>query len=138
MAKPPLSYESALRWSDETVKSEIPSDLRIYILGPEKVTETYQLDNKPATHDVEVRRAIQVTVGLTLGHALKNMSMENSKDFNVAVYRKLDSSTLNTSTPLYCAEGKQAMSSTLLLQARDVISLNYPPLRITGKPLLNQ
>jgi hypothetical protein len=126
-AMPPFSYESALKWSDETVKSAIPEAQRIYVLGPEKITETYQLDAKPAKHDVEVRRAVAMKLGLTLGQALTQFSFDRSKPIQISLYRQGPSDGANASTPYFTMKGRLPSSSTVGLKPRDVILISYVP-----------
>ncbi len=128
LAIPPFVYESALKWSDETVKSPIPAGERIYFLGPEKISEPYLVnDNQPATHIVEVRRTLAANGSLTLGSALKDPNFDHSKQFHVAVYCKTDLNTLNASVPYFRAEEKEAMAANLPLHPRDVVWIVYDP-----------
>src|ERR1700683_577836 len=85
---PLFNYKAASNWADETVKTDIPKADRIYIFGPEKVTETYLLDNKPTQHDVEVRRVVQWSASCTLESALEMIPLKKTKKFWVRIYRE--------------------------------------------------
>ena len=119
---PPFSYDSAVRWSDETVTSDIPRADRVYILGPEKVTETYTLDGLPSRHDVEVRRAIPFKHGLTLAEVFRHLRLDASRHLAVSVYRARAKSV---STPVFYGEAGQKSITTFVMEPRDVVWLFY-------------
>jgi hypothetical protein len=119
-AAPLFNYASATAWADETTKSEVPKAKRIYVFGPEKVTESYVLDNKPAKHDVDVRRIVQHQGHATLGTLLTNLP-KVPEDWVVTVHRRGDGARA-TLKVLY-GEG---VKSKFELEPLDAIEINAP------------
>lgn len=128
-ARPTFQYRSALKWCDETVRTDIPLDERVYILGPDKVTETYLSDGKPTQHDEEVRRVIRAQAYRTLGSLLKwVVSLEPGRAFTVSVYR----AGTENSAPVFQEVVKDPATIAFHLQPRDVIQIEYLPM--DGRP----
>ena len=57
-ASPPINYQSATSHADSTVDTTIPKKDRIYLLGPERIEESYVLNGSPAKRTGAMRRIL--------------------------------------------------------------------------------
>jgi hypothetical protein len=128
---PPFSYDSALRWADGTVKSDIPKQERVYILGPEKVGEIYTLDGWPRLHDVEVGRAVAFAPGLNLAEVLRRIPLDSSQHLTMSVYR---ASAKSLSDLVFRADVGDKSIATFTIEPRDVVWLIYFDPKAKPKP----
>ena len=133
MAMPPFSYDSAARWADETVTSDIPKAERVYILGPDKVTETYTLDGLPARHDEEVRHAVLFRSGLTVAQVLRNIRIDPKRHYFVNVYR---AGAVQSPPPCFQAEAGNAKLGKFVLQRRDIVEVVYYDPNEKARPVI--
>jgi hypothetical protein len=116
LAGPSFQYDSARTWTEETVKTDIPKSKRIYLLGPELVTETYSLNGKATKHDVEMRRILSVDSATTVQNIWKQFQLDLKGTWILSVYR-----ASHQIEPVYTTSKKEVFNSTFPLMARDVI-----------------
>jgi hypothetical protein len=122
IAGPPFSYESAVKWADDSTKTDVPKAQRIYVFGPQNTTETYFLNNKPAKHDVSVRRIRPYRDSMTLGPFLRDLHDDVSSEFVVFVYR-----SANPIEPVLRLTYAAALESRFSIHPSDVINITIPP-----------
>ncbi len=121
IAGPPFSYDSAVTWADDSTKTDVSKAQRIYVFGPQKTTETYSLNNKPAKHDVSIRRILRYRDSMTLGPLLRSLHDDVSSDFVVFVYRHP-----TPNRPVLRLTYAQALESRFSIQPLDVIDITIP------------
>jgi hypothetical protein len=67
-AIPPCTYDRLVRWADANIKSDIPQQSRVYVMGPDHGPGV--LGGPSGTPllliPVTVRHAVQITPGMTL------------------------------------------------------------------------
>jgi hypothetical protein len=123
-ARPPFEYDSALDWADQTVDTQIPKSNRIYVLGPEKVTEIYMSNGLPASHQVETRKAFPYTPSTTLESIIRPETLKNGEKLWLAVYRA-------GKDPIVPFISLMVSDTTSLeafqMQPRDIVVLSFPP-----------
>jgi hypothetical protein len=122
IAGPPFNYSSAVAWADDTVKTSVPKARRIYLFGPKKVTETYLSNNKPATHDVSVRRILGFEDGIVLGTLLRGQG-DTPGDYTVIIHRREE----NAMKPALTLPYAEALKSKFDLRPLDAIEIKTPP-----------
>lgn len=89
MAKPPFNYSSAIVAAEETVKSDVPKSKRIYLFGPELLTETYMLNGQPSKHDVEMQRILSHDSCPTIASIQKFFPSDTLKEkWLLSIYRR--------------------------------------------------
>jgi hypothetical protein len=120
IAGPPFNYTSATNWTDETTKSDVPKAQRVYVFGPEKITETYVLNDKPAKRDVAVRRILRHQDKVTLGALLANLP-EAPGDWRVTVHRRGDGATATLNVAYV-----DGVKSKFALEPLDAIEISAP------------
>ena len=120
-AGPPFNYHSAVAWADESTKTDIPKAQRVYVFGPQKIAETYTLNDKPAKHDVPIRRIRPHRDPMPLGTLLRSLRDDVSSEFVVLVYRRA-----NPIEPVLRLPYLKALESTFSIQSSDLIDITIP------------
>jgi len=129
MARPTFSYDSAISWADETVKTDIPKTKRIYMFGPEFISETYLLNNTPTNHDVDVRHIFSCDSVKTVRDLWNNFSYEIKGTFILRIYQNRGSKSFE---PIFTISGKEIFTCDYKLKPGDAIEVE--PVRPDGYP----
>jgi len=115
-AKPPFNYPSAVSYADETIATKVPKSHRIYLFGPEKITETYSLNGAPAKREVEMRRIYSHPEIKTISDLWKGMALDLKGKWILFIYR-----SEKPIEPVFTAEGHDVFRSDYPLVPGDVV-----------------
>jgi hypothetical protein len=116
-AGPPINYNSAKSWVEKTVKTEIPTDSRIYLLGPETVAETYLLNGTPTERETSKCRILPSASVVTVREIWKMIGdLDLKGDWALSVYRPSQ-----PAQAILTVSGRDAFDSSFPLSAGDVV-----------------
>lgn len=85
--KPPFNYSSAMKYADDTVVTKVPKNQRIYLFGPEKITESYMLNGKPTERIVEMRRIFSHPGTDSVASLWEDSELDLKGDWILLLYR---------------------------------------------------
>jgi hypothetical protein len=87
LAGPPFNYDAARSWIEhENANSDVPASERIFVSGPERVSNNYILNGKPAVRVIDKNRVIRFSEGMTASMLLRKLGMTDTA-VAVLVYR---------------------------------------------------
>lgn len=118
-AMPTFSYQSALTWLQDTVRSEIPLSDRMYVLGPDRTKEFYGLNQGISTHDLETRITVSAKTYHTLAALIAELPYKGRK-LVVRVWRS-GNQKKQVDWPVYVENIAQARLATFALLPQDII-----------------
>ncbi len=84
---PPFNYPSAVSYADETVTTKVPKNERIYLFGPEEITETYTLNGVPTKRIVPMRRIFSHVGVDSVASLWKTLELDLKGQWILSVYR---------------------------------------------------